>query len=96
MRRLISVFGMMVWVGLLAFAAWWVVCRGWWLMGHRWELTGLAVTIAGLVMMGMVAHGILLVMSVLSGRTTARLAKRDFRNSLANMIMFARTGLWKE
>jgi hypothetical protein len=96
MRRAVSAFGMMFWVGILALAAWWVVCTGWWLMGHHWELSGLAMCLAGLLMMGVAANGILLVISVLCGRTTARLAKRDFRNSMANLIMFARTGLWKE
>lgn len=96
MRRLVSALGMCFWVGLLAIAAWWVVCKGWWMMGHHWELSGLLVVIAGLLMMGVAANGILLIGAVVSGRTTARLAKRDFRNSLANLIMFARTGLWKE
>ena len=95
-RRVSSAFGMMFWVAVTAVLAWWVVCSGWWMMGHHWELSGLAVTIVGLVLMGMAANGILLIINVLTGRTTARLAKRDFRDSVANFIMFARTGLWKE
>lgn len=94
--RLWAAIVMGFWIALFVWGAWWLLQRGWWMMGHDWVLTGLAVVLIGGLMLGVCARGVMLVLSLLAGRTTPRLARRDFRNSLADFLMFMKTGLWKE
>lgn len=84
------------WIGLLTWTAWWLMRTGWWMMGIDWVFIGLAVALLGLLVMAVCGRGIGLVLKLLAGKTTPRLAKRDFRNSLADLLMFMKTGLWKE
>ena len=87
---------MALWIGLLAWGAWWMASKGWHLMGRDWVFTGFAmIVVAGLLVLVSV-RGSWLVMMLLAGRTTSRLARRDFRDSVADLLMVAKTGLWKE
>lgn len=93
--RIWAAFWMCFWIGLMLWGVLWLEGEGRWLMGHNWPFTGLAIALAGLVITVVCGRGLWLVLMLLSGRTSVRLARRDFRNSLANLVMFAKTGLWK-
>lgn len=84
------------WIFLMVAGALWLMRKGWWMMGHDWVFTGLAVAIVGVLLLVVCLRGAWLVLMLLAGRTTGRLARRDFRNSVADLLMFAKTGLWKE
>lgn len=47
-------------------------------------------------MLWVALRGYHIAMSVFMGRSSARLAQRDFRNILSNIAMGAKTGMWKE
>lgn len=96
MKRIGTAIWMGLWITLMVWGAWWLVREGWWMMQRDWIFTGFAVILVGLLIMVVSGRGIMLVLALLAGQTTPRLAKRDFRNSLANLAMFAKTGLWKE
>lgn len=48
------------------------------------------------VLLWLAFQGLMIVINLLRGRTSPRLAKRDFRNNLSNILMGAKTGMWKE
>lgn len=84
------------WIFLMTLGAVWLVRKGWWMMGHDWVFTGLAVLLLGVLLFAVCLRGVWLVLVLLAGRTTGRLARRDFRNSVADLLMFVKTGLWRE
>jgi len=96
MGRLKSAMGMGFWIFLLAWLGVWMARKGWWMMGHDWVWTGLGMALLGVLICVMSLRGIWLVLMLLLGRTNPRLARRDFRNTLSNFVMFAKSGMWKE
>lgn len=94
--QILSAAVMGLWIALMAFMAAWMVRKGWWMIGHEWVFTGAALAALGVLWLGVCLRGAWLVLMVLAGRTSGRLARRDFRNSVANMLMFARAGVWKD
>jgi len=87
---------MLFWSAMLAWAAYGVWKGGWWIATHNWPLTGLVVVGLALVPLVSALHAAWLALLILLGRTSPRLARRRFRNGLSDVIMYAKTGLWKE
>ncbi|PZP40314.1 MAG: hypothetical protein DI585_01175 [Pseudomonas fluorescens] len=94
--RFFSALGMAFWVGLLTWFGWWLVAQAWYLMGHGWPLMGIALMVLALFLLLMCVRGVWLVLMLLAGYTTPNLARRDFRNTLANFLMVVKAGSWKE
>lgn len=94
MARFFTVFWLLLW----ALAALWfanrVVLWGIWLEDHQWLYTGLAVLgFALLVVMGALRL-LLMALAVLRGRVPPRLARRYFRDTVADALFSFRTGGW--
>ena len=87
---------MAFWLCAMVWFALWVVRQGWALIAHGWFFTGVGVILFGTVVVGVCIRGTWIVLILLAGRTTPRLARRDFRDSVANLLMFAKTGFWRE
>lgn len=87
-----AVFELMVWLVVGAFLA---KVLGWWglyFWAIQWALVGMALMVpAALGAWVAVCAGIALV-RLMMGLTTARLARRDFRDSVANLIFRVRSG----
>lgn len=87
---------MLFWCGMLVWLAYGLWHGGWWVAAREWPLTGLAIVALGLVPLLSALHGVWLAVQILLGRMSPRMARRKFRNGLADVIMYSRTGLWKE
>lgn len=96
MARLKSALGMGFWIGLLVWFGVWASMKGWWLLGHGYPWWGLGIGLLGVLVCIMSVKGVWVVFRLLMGHTTPRLARRDFRNTLSNFVMFARSGVWKD
>jgi hypothetical protein len=96
MARLKSAVGMGFWIAVLVALGIWMAGKGWWLIGHGTVWIGLVLGLVGVLVCVMCARGVWLVVMLLAGYTTPRLARRDFRNTLSNFVMFARSGVWKD
>lgn len=87
---------MAFWLCVMVWGAMWLLREGWWLIKIGWFFSGVGVILVGCVVVGVSVRGAWIVLTLLAGRTTPRLARRDFRDSVANLVMFAKTGFWKE
>lgn len=87
---------MLFWSAMLAWAAYGVWHGGWWVATHKWELTGLLIVALAVIPLISALHGTWLAVLILTGRSSPRMARRRFRNGLADVVMYAKTGLWKE
>lgn len=67
------------------------------LWGIRWGFTGLALIIIALLIVMLALRLCWPVLGLIFGWESPRLARRDFRDSIANAVFFIKTGgLWKE
>ncbi len=87
---------MLFWSGMLVWLAYGIWQGGWWVATHKWELTGLAIVALALVPLLSACHGAWLAVQILLGKTSPRMARRKFRNGIADVLMYSKTGLWKE
>lgn len=99
-----EVFGrwlMAAWLGLWAagclYVGRWLVESALGLMRAQWNISGVAVMLVAFVVVILALRLMVPVAELLLGRTSPRLARRDFRDSIANMLFFVRSGgMWKE
>jgi hypothetical protein len=96
-------FGMGLWISILATG--FAFPGFWWLRDGVARLetaednnlrVGLFLVAVSVFMLWVALRGYHIAISVLLGRTSPRLAQRDFRNILSNIAMGAKTGMWKE
>jgi hypothetical protein len=73
----------------------WCVGEGWHMMRAGWIWLGLIVALLGIFWLVLAGRGFWIVGQLASGRISPRLARREFRNTLSNMFMLVKGGVWK-